>query len=193
MADEKLTDLTGETAPAENDLLYIVDVSDTTDDAAGTSMNITLETLFQQFAKPCRFAVSGSQNLTTTEATMVFDTEDFDPTGNYANSSGEITCTIGGYMHFDYCMPINADSTSGATRCGTRAWLQRDQGTGTWIDAALFSQDYHRESSGGSGQSFSGIQEIADGEAIRVRVDNTASTDTSTESGEVTLSIHRVG
>lgn len=42
MAEVKITDLTALTATASGDLLYIVDVSDTTDSAAGTSKKITL-------------------------------------------------------------------------------------------------------------------------------------------------------
>ncbi len=45
MADTKLPALTDLSAPALDDLLYIVDVSDTTDDASGSSFDITLERL----------------------------------------------------------------------------------------------------------------------------------------------------
>jgi len=40
MANKKLTDLTELTTPADNDFLYIVDVSDTTESAQGTSKKI---------------------------------------------------------------------------------------------------------------------------------------------------------
>lgn len=43
MADTKLSDLTALTAVAAGDLFYVVDISDTTDDAAGSSKKITLE------------------------------------------------------------------------------------------------------------------------------------------------------
>lgn len=45
MADAKLTALTGVSVPAVADLLYLVDVSDTTDDAAGSSRSVTVERL----------------------------------------------------------------------------------------------------------------------------------------------------
>jgi hypothetical protein len=46
VADVQIEDLTAlETAPADDDLLVIVDVSDTTDDAGGTTKNIEAATL----------------------------------------------------------------------------------------------------------------------------------------------------
>jgi len=41
MADQKLTARDALTSPADGDLLYIHDISDTTDDAGGTSKKIT--------------------------------------------------------------------------------------------------------------------------------------------------------
>ncbi len=46
MADAKLTDLTAVTAIASGDVAYIVDVSDTTDAASGTSKKVTIDNLF---------------------------------------------------------------------------------------------------------------------------------------------------
>src|SRR3990167_3882907 len=48
MANTRLTDLTAITAPAAGDKIYLVDVSDTTDNAAGSSRQITLTNLFAQ-------------------------------------------------------------------------------------------------------------------------------------------------
>jgi hypothetical protein len=42
MADKKITDFGALTSPAGADILYLVDVSDTTDSAAGTSKKITV-------------------------------------------------------------------------------------------------------------------------------------------------------
>ena len=41
----KITDKTALTAPADGDIIHVVDVSDTTDDAAGSSRKSTLLTL----------------------------------------------------------------------------------------------------------------------------------------------------
>ena len=144
---------------------------------------------------PGVFSLSGSQNITTTEATLAFDTEDLDPDGNYANSSGEITVTNGGYFQVSVCVPVNDDGSTGATRGAVFMFGQRDQGSATWVNDAqtrLRAQDYHRETSGGSGVNMSGIVQLADGEAFRVRIDVSAATDVSTESGEASLSIHRI-
>ena len=48
MANTRLTDLTAITTPAAGDKIYLVDVSDTTDNAAGSSRQITLTNLFAQ-------------------------------------------------------------------------------------------------------------------------------------------------
>jgi len=47
MADERIEDISGGelTTPASNDLMVILDVSDTTDDADGTTKNITYQNL----------------------------------------------------------------------------------------------------------------------------------------------------
>lgn len=47
MADEKVTDLTAETAVDLADVMHIVDVSDTTDDPAGSSMKVTISELLK--------------------------------------------------------------------------------------------------------------------------------------------------
>jgi len=46
MADEKVTDLAAITQASTGDLLYVVDVSDTTDDASGSSKKITRADLY---------------------------------------------------------------------------------------------------------------------------------------------------
>ena len=67
-------------------------------------------------AEPAVFTYSTSQDITTTEATLNLDTEELDPDGNYANSSGEITVTTGGYFYVQVNIPIEDDGTSGGTR-----------------------------------------------------------------------------
>ena len=146
-------------------------------------------------AFPGVFSESGSQNLTTTEATVDLDTEDLDPDGNYSVSSGEITVTTGGYFHVDVCIPVNDDGSTGSTRCRIFSFIQRDQGSGTWINDSRTrprGQDYARETSGGEGVMYGGIIQLDDGEAFRVRIDLSSAVDLSTESGETSVSIHRV-
>lgn len=56
--DKKLTDLTALTAPVPADLIHIVEVSDTTDDPAGSSKKVTLADLGKAFKIEREYAVS---------------------------------------------------------------------------------------------------------------------------------------
>jgi len=144
---------------------------------------------------PGVFSDSGSQSVTSTEATLEFDTEDLDPDTNYALSGGEITVTTGGYFHVSVNIPIDDVDATGGTRAAVWAFVQRDQGSGTWTSDArtrLRGQDYARETSGGEGVNFSGIVQLADGEALRVRIDQSGTTNIATETGQASLSIHRI-
>jgi hypothetical protein len=142
---------------------------------------------------PAAFEATGSTNITSTATTVVLNTEVFDPDTNYSNSLGEITCTLSGYYHISVNIPVNDDGTAGGTRARVFAYLQKDGGTGTWATVNhIRGQDYHREASGGSGLGLSGIVSLSAGEAIRVLVDQSGTTDVSTESGEASLNIHRV-
>ena len=58
MANKKVTDLTATTDAAKNDVLMIVDVSDTTDSPEGTSKKITTTNLGASLRQKC--AVNGS-------------------------------------------------------------------------------------------------------------------------------------
>jgi hypothetical protein len=66
MADTQVSDLTGISSAADNDLLYIVDVSDTTDDAGGSSRKITR----QQFLGITGDAVGTDDTQTLTNKTL---------------------------------------------------------------------------------------------------------------------------
>lgn len=168
------------------------------DDASASAARTTLDvdqagTDNSPTSAPAAYTYSGSHNITTTVSTIPFDTEEFDPDSNYANSSGEITATLAGYYHVSINIPVNDDGTSGATRGRVFIVLQRDQGTSTWVDVDnIRGQDYHRESSGGSGVHASGIVQLSASEVIRVRIDVSSSTDVSTESGQASINIHRV-
>ena len=62
MADAKLTAKSGLTAPALNDYVYIVDVSDTTDDPAGSSKKILVSDLIKVI--PFEYSVALGDELT---------------------------------------------------------------------------------------------------------------------------------
>lgn len=144
-------------------------------------------------ANPGAFTLSTSHNITTTESTIPFDTEEFDPDTNYSNTSGEITVTDAGYYHVSINVPINDDGTGGATRGRVFGFLQRDQTTSTWVTVNnIRGQVYEREASGGTGFHAGGIVSLSASEVIRFRVDVSSTVDVSTESGEASLNIFKI-
>lgn len=58
MADIKVTDLTALTTPASNDIVHVVDVSDTTDDPSGSSKKVELSNLIKGISIPFTFALA---------------------------------------------------------------------------------------------------------------------------------------
>ncbi len=144
-------------------------------------------------AKPCAFDYSASHNITTTESTIPFDNEIFDPDSNCSNSSGEIDITDAGYYQVSVNVPVNDDGSGGATRGRVWVFLQKDAGTGTWTTVnQIRGQVYEREASGGTGLHAAGIVSLVANEDVRVRVDVSSSVDVSTESGEASINIHRI-
>ena len=138
---------------------------------------------------------SGSTNITVTEVTVGLDTIDLDPASNYTvNGSSEITVGVSGYYRVSYTVPINEDSTGGSTRTNVRAFLQKDDlGNNTFLtQAQSHARVYAREASGGTGLSTSFIVLINATDQIRVRIDEDAGVDLSTETGQAQLSIERV-
>ena len=142
---------------------------------------------------PAAFQATGSTNITSTAVTLELSTEVFDPDSNYTLTSSEITCTLAGYYHVDINVPINDDGSAGGTRSRVFAYLEQDQTTSTWITVNnIRGQCYAREVSGGEGLHAAGIVLLQAGEVIRARIDQSGTVDTSTESAEVSLNIHRV-
>ncbi len=142
---------------------------------------------------PCVYTLSTSHNITTTESTIPFDTEVFDPDTNCSNTSGEIDLTDAGYYNVSINVPINDDGTAGATRGRVFAFLQKDGGTGTWTTVnQIRGQVYEREASGGTGLHAGGIVSVLANEDVRVRIDASSSVDVSTETGEASISLHRI-
>jgi len=78
MANKKITDLAAVTTPASGDLLAIVDISDTTQAATGSTRKITYSNL-----------IGGALNILTATATLNFGSIS-------ANSSANLTMTVTG-------------------------------------------------------------------------------------------------
>ncbi len=195
------TDVAANTAASHAESHSVASHSDTT--ATGAELNEltdgSVTTLHSHAGggsfnvNPASFSVSGVHNITTTESTVVFDTEDFDPDTNYSNSSGEITVTDAGYYTVAVNVPINDDGTAGTTRGRVFGFLQRDQTTSTWLTVNnIRGQVYEREASGGTGFHAGGIVVLAAGELIRFRITVSSTVDVSTESGECCLNIHKI-
>lgn len=140
---------------------------------------------------PGAFRDTGSTNLTQTVATIGLDAEILDPDGNYSLSGGEITVTNAGYYHISYNLPVNDDGSAGTSRGRVFAWVEEDSGGFAAIVQSR-AQDYHRETSGGSGLSGSFDCQLTANVTIRLRGQVSSTVDVSTESGEAALSIHRI-
>jgi hypothetical protein len=141
------------------------------------------------------FSDSSSQALTTTEATLVFDTEDEDVDTNYVLASGEITVTDAGWYFVSVNILVENDSIDNDTRTRLDVWLQQDASTSTWTDVnTVRAATEIREAASfpGGGVNPAGIVQLVANEVIRVRVDQSHTTDNSTTAGECTLNIFRI-
>jgi len=184
-----LSNLTG--PPADGDEFHIVDVSDTTDDAGGSSKALTITELMS-FHRPACYTHSGSTNITSTAAVCAFDTETLDPEGAYSVSAGVITVDEAGYYSISYSVPINDDGTTGGIRARMFGYVERNTGGGYSTITQSRAQDYAREDSGGEGISASFVAQLTAGDLIRLMLDQSGTVDVSTESGEAQLSIFRI-
>lgn len=89
---------------------------------------------------------------------------------NYTlESTGVVTVGSAGIYEIFYAICWDITDTSGATRSCVEGWLQRDQGSGTWIAIpGSYGRGYVREASGGSGTSGHVYVELATDESVRV-------------------------
>lgn len=154
-----------------------------------------IEIEFQQQASknPGVFIATGSTNITSTAATLGIDTASDDPSGNYSLASSEVTVVRSGWYHADLNCPIDDQGSTGAARARAFIWLERDQGSATWIALEnIRGQDYCRETSQGQGVNASGLVELSAGEAVRMRIQQSTSTDIQSESAQASLNIYRI-
>ena len=106
MADEKLTDLSAETAVDADDVMYHVDVSDTTDDPAGTSMKVTISELLKGAIRFFQVQDDGSTGqLTTgtpTDLAGMWDTPSIN-TGDFSwnGTTGVLTVNADGIIEVE--------------------------------------------------------------------------------------------
>jgi hypothetical protein len=113
MAGVKITDLTALSTPVDADLLYIVDVSDTSESPQGTSKKIELSTLTSGLSvssgtwTPTFSGFSGA--LLTGSIIRAF----------YSRVGSVITCTILGEFEYNYSSSLNGSVTITLPIAGT--------------------------------------------------------------------------
>jgi len=130
------------------------------------------------------FRESGSTDITGTEADIGLDTTDV-ANANFSLSSNDITVTDAGTYLICYSIPIADDGSTG----GTRAAMQGSVDLDSILINQSRSQDYARETSGGQGVSASFVCSIGASGVITLRITQSGTTDTSTETGQSQLSI----
>lgn len=144
---------------------------------------------------PACFTESGSTNIPGGGGVQIgLDTATISHS-NYSIASSVITVSEAGTYEVSYSVPINEDSTSGATRGRVFGWVERNPG-GTGSFSAITqsrSQTYVQEASGGGGISAAFHVELTADDDLQLMVDEQNAIDISTESGETQLSIKRVG
>ena len=141
---------------------------------------------------PACYTHSGSTNITNSAATVALDTETLDPASGHSISAGVITVSNAGEYHISYSVPVNDDGSTGGTRARVYCWVERNTGGGYSAITQSRGQDYAREASGGEGVSAAFIATLTAGDLIRLQIQQSGTTDVSTESGEAQLSLHRV-
>lgn len=124
MANKKLTDLTELTTPADNDFLYIVDVSDTTESAQGTSKKIRKDKVDSGASKE---NIANKQNDLTPDGTGTkYSTVDainegvIKTTGEQTKD-GLLKLGNGSFTADDSALLINKNITTGGTALGFHA------------------------------------------------------------------------
>ncbi len=142
---------------------------------------------------PGIFQATGSTNITNAAATLGIETAVADPGDNYTLASSVVTVGRAGWYHADLNCPVDDEGSAGAARGRVFIWLERDQGTSTWIAVEnIRGQDYARELSAGQGVNAAGLVELDAGESVRMRIQQSTSVDIQSESAQASLNIYRI-
>ena len=137
MANKKITDLTALTTPASGDLLYIVDVSDTTGSANGTSKKITKDNLLTGIG-----GILTQVETTVNNAAVLTMKYDDTPITLVAATAGEIHVPVSVTMVTTWATPN--ESSSDDLRIG---W---DAATSTTADYLVAIRDFMNGLSSGT-------------------------------------------
>ena len=169
MADEKLTDLTslGET-PATGDQLYVVDVSDTTDDAAGTSKRVSYSDVVptKEYAS-FYLSTGGVTAVSTAETTLTLNATSVNSNGSvFSLASSQVTVNkTGNFMVSAECY----FNTGGTSRSEYTMWLEQDA-----VDVpGTRTGTYQRGYDSGDTAAFSTIVSVTSGDVFQLRIQRT--------------------
>ena len=170
MADSKVTALGTISDLADGDLVYVVDVSDTTDDAAGSSKGITaanlISTLHKEYASFYQ-STGGVTGLSSTAVTLNLASTQQNSDGTiFSLSSNTVTVNKTGTFLVNMDNYINNSSTS---RTEYSLWLERNSSEIAGTRHAVYERGYD---SGGS-TSMTTIISITSGDVFRMRIQRT--------------------
>lgn len=150
MADERITDLTSETDVDAADVLYLVDVSDTTDHASGSSMSVTVSNLLDGMIRFFQVEDDGTTGQLTTGTaadlagmwgTPSLNTGDF----SWNGTTGILTVQAAGTIEFD-CIATGWNNAN--NRSETHLQIYKN-GSTVIVESAQYSTRNNTQDEGG--------------------------------------------
>jgi hypothetical protein len=138
---------------------------------------------------------AGNVNITSTAATVPFDTAEESDSNLTLNGDGSLSIAVAGTYQVNYTVPVNDDGSTGDVRAALFAhaeYDENDDGAGYVDIPHSFSQDYARETSGGEGVACGFTFIAAASSRIRILIEQSANVDLSTETGLSGLSLFRI-
>lgn len=122
---------------------------------------------------PAFFQVEGEVTRNASgggEAAVILPTEKLDIGGNYNQPSGEFTAPVAGYYEFGLFGGMDINTATSTIFHGA---IQRDQGSGTWIDVDRLTVDIGNAARQACWIKHQTIQFLAAGEKVRIAWDIT--------------------
>lgn len=134
---------------------------------------------------PVSFYSTTSRSITTDTVVPIDNTVVSD--SNYTLLNDQITILSSGIYQLSYSITYDITSTAGSTRGKTMAWVELNSG----IVLQSYSAVYHREASGGSGQSATFIFEVSADDVIELIITRDTYT-TALDTENVNVSIIKI-
>jgi hypothetical protein len=190
--DKKATDLTAITTPADEDILYIVDADDTTDDPAGSSRQITYLNLHRKaygeiYAKGNTTAITLNSAGKTQVTTFTANGESYRTTPDHTNDhitidvAGKYLCTVSTSIENQaaqaHKIVIGVFINNGVTQM-TNVHSSRNLGGGAGDTGSA---------------SLSGIIDLSATDTVELWCNTDSASDRDVTLEDVTLSVVRIG